>query len=84
MHSGFDKAWRNNGLNRRVLARVEKLFKEGEVDKLKCRILVTGESAHFHSAFSVTLAGILFVKVATHLAAWLLGCQACILEKAQV
>lgn len=42
MHSGFDKAWRNNGLNRRVLDRVQKIFQDGEVDKLKCRILVTG------------------------------------------
>ena len=42
VHSGFDKAWRNNGLNRRVLCRLKRIFDEGDVDKLKCRILVTG------------------------------------------
>lgn len=42
VHSGFDKAWRNNGLNRRVLDRLKQIFKDNEVDKDKVKILVTG------------------------------------------
>ena len=48
VHSGFDKAWRNNGLNRRVMARVEKLFKDKEVDGQKVSILVTGAACLAH------------------------------------
>lgn len=44
VHSGFDKAWRNNGFNQRVMIKIEDLFNTGEVDRETCRILVTGKT----------------------------------------
>ena len=44
VHSGFDKAWRNNGFNRRIMKRLEEIYKAKEVDKHTVQFLVTGGS----------------------------------------
>jgi len=42
VHSGFDKAWRNNGFDRKIMKRIEDIFKTKEVDKHTVRFLITG------------------------------------------
>ena len=46
IHSGFDQAWRNNGLNKRVLDKMEELFDTDEVDRTNYQIYVTGIGFH--------------------------------------
>ena len=43
IHSGFDQAWRNNGLNKRVLDKMEELSDTDEVDRTNYQIYVTGK-----------------------------------------
>ena len=44
MHSGFDKAWRNNGLDRRIMTKIKQLFTDGLVDLETCHLTITGIS----------------------------------------
>lgn len=42
IHSGFSKAWRNNGLNDTIFNKLKELFTSGQVDRLNYRVYVTG------------------------------------------
>ena len=51
IHTGFDKAWRNNKLNEKVLAKIEELFNTEQIDKDDVEFVVTGDN---HTAPELT------------------------------
>ena len=53
MHSGFDKAWRNNGLDRRIMTKIKQLFTDGQVDLETCHLTITGMSLAPHDSMGI-------------------------------
>ena len=45
MHSGFDKAWRTNGLDERILVKIKELMTSGAVDRDRCLVTITGTAS---------------------------------------
>ena len=42
VHSGFYKAWRNNGLDQKVIGKIKQLLTDGSVDTETCQLTLTG------------------------------------------
>ena len=42
VHSGFDKAWRRNRFDLRIMKRLEEIYKANEVNPDDVRFLITG------------------------------------------
>ena len=58
IHTGFDKAWRNNGLNEKVLDKIRELFLTKQIDKDEVEFVVTGKLRSVADFISVSQDGL--------------------------
>lgn len=66
IHSGFDRAWRNNGLNERVINKLKELFVTNQIDRDNYRFYISGACVDTYNNTLIILETVIMIHKETY------------------